>query len=285
MSVIEAIACGKNVVATNLPITKQNVKDYPYYFESQNMSDFMDALAKAYNNPAKKNNNEYWSNYTNGACLTKLMQIFIMPEDININATPICHLTPYNEQCGIAENTAYFVDLQLQENTSVKIFAPSDGKILGKDNDFVVRNWDRSFYNYEFLLEQIISNNFRVVHIQNEFSFFRKEIGLTNLIKFLKRLKIAGLKTILTYHTFFPGNDIHYKLSQLVDASTICNRAEYNKLIDEHIAKRKAASHEAKVARKDSKAAESVPVPVPKTQPTTGAQVKATVVKTKKATK
>lgn len=61
---------------------------------------------------------------------------------------------------------------------------------------------------------------------------------------------------------------------------TLEARAEYNKLIDEHIAKRKAASHEAKVARKDSKAAESAPVPA-----TTGAQVKATVVKTKKAPK
>ncbi len=66
---------------------------------------------------------------------------------------------------------------------------------------------------------------------------------------------------------------------------TLEARAEYNKLIDEHIAKRKAASHDAKVARKDSKAAETVPVPAAKTQPTTGAQVKATVVKTKKATK
>ena len=63
---------------------------------------------------------------------------------------------------------------------------------------------------------------------------------------------------------------------------TLEARAEYTKLIDEHIAKRKAASHDAKVARKDSKAAE-VPVSQPKQE--TGAQVKATVVKTKKATK
>ena len=59
---------------------------------------------------------------------------------------------------------------------------------------------------------------------------------------------------------------------------TLEARTEYTKLIDEHIAKRKAASHDAKVARKDSKAVE-----VPAVQ--TGAQVKATVVKTKKAEK
>lgn len=65
---------------------------------------------------------------------------------------------------------------------------------------------------------------------------------------------------------------------------TLAAREEYTKLIDEHIAKRKAASHDAKVARKDSKA--EVPATQPKQEvKATGAQVKATVVKTKKATK
>lgn len=63
---------------------------------------------------------------------------------------------------------------------------------------------------------------------------------------------------------------------------TIEARAEYNKLIDSVVAKRKAAQTAAKLERKDSKAAETKPVEAPK--PTTGAQVKATVVKTKKAT-
>ena len=68
---------------------------------------------------------------------------------------------------------------------------------------------------------------------------------------------------------------------------TLEARAEYVKLVDEHVAKRKAAVHDAKVARKDSKAVET-PVVVAKpvvAAKTTGAQVKATVVKTKKATK
>jgi small subunit ribosomal protein S6e len=66
---------------------------------------------------------------------------------------------------------------------------------------------------------------------------------------------------------------------------TLEARVQYNKLIDEHVAKRKAASHDAKVARKDSKAVESTPVVATQPKQTTGAQVKATVVKTKKATK
>jgi small subunit ribosomal protein S6e len=63
---------------------------------------------------------------------------------------------------------------------------------------------------------------------------------------------------------------------------TLEARAEYTKLIGEHVAKRKAASHDAKVARKDSKVAE---VPATQPKPATGAQVKATVVKNKKTTK
>ena len=68
---------------------------------------------------------------------------------------------------------------------------------------------------------------------------------------------------------------------------TLEARAEYVKLVDEHVAKRKSAAHDAKVARKDSKTVET-PVVVAKpvvAAKTTGAQVKATVVKTKKATK
>ncbi len=66
---------------------------------------------------------------------------------------------------------------------------------------------------------------------------------------------------------------------------TIEARGAYSKLIDEHVAKRKAAQTQAKLERKDSKAAETKPVEATKPVATTGAQVKATVVKTKKATK
>ena len=65
---------------------------------------------------------------------------------------------------------------------------------------------------------------------------------------------------------------------------TIEARGAYSKLIDEHVAKRKAAQTQAKLERKDSKSAETKPVET-KPAATTGAQVKATVVKTKKATK
>jgi small subunit ribosomal protein S6e len=65
---------------------------------------------------------------------------------------------------------------------------------------------------------------------------------------------------------------------------TIEARGAYNKLIDEHVAKRKAAQTQAKLERKDSKAG-SQPEQPKVEQKTTGAQVKATVVKTKKAQK
>ena len=49
---------------------------------------------------------------------------------------------------------------------------------------------------------------------------------------------------------------------------TIEARATYNKLIDEHVAKRKAAQHQAKIDRKSSNvAAETKPVETKKTTP------------------
>lgn len=233
MSVIEAIFCGKNVVATDLPITRLNVEDYPYYFENQNMNNFIYALAKAYNNPRNPDYKSYANKHSNVETLKKLVEIFSTEFNDNIETMPICHMTTYNEQCGIAENTEYFAKLHIESNPNVKVFAPSDGKILGKDEPYIIRNWNRDFGNYEFLFNNIFDNNFRIVHIQHEFSFFRREQGLTNLIKFLKKLKIAGIKTVITYHTFFPGNDIHYKLSQLVDATTICNLSAFNKFKNE----------------------------------------------------
>ena len=226
MSAIEAAACERTVVATDLPVTRLNLGDYPIYFKSQDMSTFVYSLKVA--QQAEKKKCERISFYNQSSTTEKLMTVF---KKLETEAPLIAQITPYNEECGIAENTKYYLDKYNSDNIdgaySFVILAPSGGKICATDDDNIYRVWNRSFQDFSKLLFIIRENNIPLVHIQHEFSFFGGKSAGDNLVEFLKQLKILGVKVIITYHTYFVQNDVHNKINQYAGIVTVCNETAY----------------------------------------------------------
>jgi glycosyltransferase involved in cell wall biosynthesis/ADP-heptose:LPS heptosyltransferase len=224
MSVIESAACGKTVVASDLPVTRLNVGDYPIYFTPQDMDSFVAALRYAVANPTKVVPKAV-SFFNQSSTSDKLQNIFVK---IPVEDPIVAEITPYNEECGIAENTKYYLEKYTGEDAyPYVVLAPSGGRLYGKDEENVYRVWTRSFTDFTKLLFIIRENNIAVVHIQHEFSFFGGEEASNNFIEFLKQVKLIGAKIIVTYHTYFTQNDVHAKINQYADIVTVCNEKAY----------------------------------------------------------
>jgi glycosyltransferase involved in cell wall biosynthesis len=112
-------------------------------------------------------------------------------------------VTTWNIKCGVAAYTKYLLTNVMDETIQVKIFSNGDCEPVIKDEDNVVRCWNRvsGEANIDNLYREIIARGIHVVNIQYNFGFFGlKQLG--DLIIFLKR---KNIKIIVTFHSTSPS--------------------------------------------------------------------------------
>ena len=123
----------------------------------------------------------------------------------------VAMVTTWGSKCGIAETTKDFVD---KFKCACRVFAakerPADWLF---DDTRAVRCWERDFTHVETLRNELLAFKPDIIHIQHEFSFFKREARLFALIDDFRKL---GIPVVVTLHTYSPSNFVD-ELAKHVD--------------------------------------------------------------------
>ena len=104
-------------------------------------------------------------------------------------------VSTFKTQCGIAR---YTEDLTKYIDCDIYAEIPSGNtSIIGKDPKNVYRTWSRLDNDLNKLRDNLINEQYDIVHIMHEYSFFKDDI----ITKLIKDIKNAGSKVIVTSHT------------------------------------------------------------------------------------
>lgn len=217
----EAMFAGAVTAAHPLPVFKDCFLDYPFYFtDGLSLVRALDAIWDA----SGKGAAELQRYATEGRALVKRKytlsaarshlpllvtrqfgKTFEEAEARHAAAarselgTRIGLVTSWGIRCGIGETTRAWTD---RLNMSYRVFAPRERpkSLVVEDDVRVVRCWDRNFNSRAQLLNEILDFSPHVVHFEHEFSFYRNE---TVLLELMKELKSRGIKVVATLHTYY----------------------------------------------------------------------------------
>jgi glycosyltransferase involved in cell wall biosynthesis len=107
-------------------------------------------------------------------------------------------VSTWNTKCGVAEYTKYLIE-QLSDKTDFTLLANYEisNKLIRKDKPNVIRCWDTYFDNLNRLYQEIKERELNIVHFQFNFGFFE----LKALMTLIKKLKMANIKSVITFHS------------------------------------------------------------------------------------
>lgn len=111
-------------------------------------------------------------------------------------APKVGFLTPWNQECGLAEYGQLMVS-EFKEGTYV-VFA-EEGAALGADDRFVERCWKRGRSDYEKLEQAVIRHKISLLHLNCHSRFF----VFPQFSSLLARLRARGVKIVATLHNTF----------------------------------------------------------------------------------
>ncbi|RLG45165.1 MAG: hypothetical protein DRN81_02635 [Thermoproteota archaeon] len=232
MTPIEAMVLETPVFCSKLPIFKQNYKSHVSYIDITSVSkaavdvkagmhrfDLAERLAKS----------KEWAlkHYSFEALIERTKRVF---DDVKIHCEDrvrVAIMTPYNEKCGIAENTKWYVDELVKQKVRLIVLAPTDNPSIREDEPYVFRCWSRKSGNYDRVIDLIRQYDINVLHIQHEFSFVK---DIDAFIKFLEKVKSYGVKVVITYHTYFIGLGLFDRLAMVVDSQVVANGSVLKKV-------------------------------------------------------
>ena len=111
-------------------------------------------------------------------------------------------VTPWNQVCGLATYAKFLVP-HLQKNV-VAIFAESHASIVGKDEPFVTRCWQRqgsgpAADDYTRLESAIAEARLDILHVNCQAAFFVQPL----FSEMLKRAQARGVKVVIHIHQIF----------------------------------------------------------------------------------
>jgi len=232
MTPIEAMVLKTPVFCSNLPIFKQNYKSHVMYMDTTN------AAKAAVNIKAGINRldldkwlakTKTWAmkHYSFEALMERTKRVFPDIEVPIVDTTVrVAIMTTYNEKCGIAENTKWYVDELVKQGVRLIVLAPTDKPPIREDEQYVFRCWSRKSSDYTRVLDLLKEYDINILHIQHEFSFVK---DIEAFIKFLEKVRSLGIKTVITYHTYFVGLGFFDRVAMVVDKQVVANGAVLKK--------------------------------------------------------
>jgi len=119
-------------------------------------------------------------------------------------------LTPWNQECGLAEYGRLMVS-EFKEGSYV-VFA-EEGASLGTDEPFVERCWKRGKGEYEKLEREVIRHKISLLHLNCHSRFF----VFPQFSSLLARLRAHGVKIVATLHNTFTLDTTLQALAEGVD--------------------------------------------------------------------
>lgn len=174
--------------------------------------------------------------YTWGSTAKKTVELLeAIKSEKSRSSVRVGIVSTWNVKCGIAEYTKYLTD-RLSSNIDKVILANhiDPKEQIRLDDPYVIRCWDTYSSDLNELYETIILNDLSAVHFQFNFGFFE----LKSLASLIKRLKAAGVKVIITFHSTSDVYINHKKVSlanikdtlKQVDVLWVHSHQDVNKL-------------------------------------------------------
>jgi len=168
------------------PDTKHLKRLMRYVYENKDSLEVKDKTEAAYNNIITNFNRETSAKRT----INFLNKIS--------SKTKLGMVSTWNTKCGIAEYTRYIIE-GLPNDIEVTVFSNHVDlkELIREDEGNVIRCWNAYFDDLDQLYRNIIKENLNKIHFQFNFGLFE----LNALISLINKLRLKGVKTIITFHS------------------------------------------------------------------------------------
>lgn len=215
LTLLEAQASGTPVVAFNVGGVKESIEEGVTGFVIEEISSdaLAHALTRLLREPGlqKKLSENCFLKRASLSWERTATSYIEMIEGQRSPTSRIGFLTPWNQECGLAE----YGQLMVREfaDDSYVVFA-EEGGALGKDEPFVTRCWKRGEGDYRKLEEAVLQAKISLLHLNCHSRFFI----FPQFTTFARRLREAGVKIVATLHNTFTLDPTLQSLAEVVDS-------------------------------------------------------------------